>query len=218
MKTLYLECNMGATDTMLLSALYDACEHKTDFIKIMNEALAPFSIIVSASFISKRGICGTRLAVQLPELTPPAPLAKTPAVQAKNETEEHLNYLLAHAMLQHEQEQKLSENTKTEKDAVDSLDQLVLPAPVKEDVAAIYKLIATATKELCQPAVWFPQKIQYHICIFQCPAGCPRKSPVHVPYTAPQSLRQIFLSYICLAQVKSQFIKRLRHTVLLYSS
>jgi len=154
MKTLFFECNMGATGTMLLSALYDACDRKSDFIKIMNEALAPFSIIVSASFISKSGICGTRLAVQLPELAPPPALAKSPAVQAKNETEEHLNYLLAHAMLQHEQEQSLAENSGTEKafSNIDSLEQLILPDSVKEDVIGIYKLLANATKALCQTA------------------------------------------------------------------
>jgi len=119
----------------------------------MNEALAPFSIIVSASFISKCGVCGTRLSVQLPEPTPPASLAKTPAIQAKNETEEHLNYLLAHAMLQHEQEQSLLENNATEKDAsIDSLDDLALPDTVKEDVTAIYKLLGNAAKALCQSA------------------------------------------------------------------
>ena len=60
---------MGATDTMLLSALYDACEYKSDFIEIMNEAFAPFSITVSADSVFKCGITGTAIRFQVPNFT-----------------------------------------------------------------------------------------------------------------------------------------------------
>lgn len=175
MKTLYFECNMGATGTMLLSALFDACDRKADFIKSLNEALAPFSIIVSANFISKSGICGTKLSVQLPELSAASTLADTSAAQAKNETEEHLNYLLAHAMSQHEHEHSLAKNTNASNPSAnaDSLDSLILPDSVKEDVIAIYKLLADATKALCQSASEpFPIKAKKDALMLTNIIGC----------------------------------------------
>ncbi len=153
MKTLFLECNMGATGTMLLSALYDASEHKASFIEIMNEAFAPFSITVSAVSICRYGIPGTDIQFQIPDLSPASVTEKNTPVSVKNETEEHLNYLLAHAMQQH-----ASENASTESDSAsddDSLPQnlseLALPAPIKEDITAIYQILNEAHTSLGRP-------------------------------------------------------------------
>ena len=158
MKTLFLECNIGATGTMLLSALYDACAHKESFVEIMNEALAPFSITVSADAVSKCGIWGTRIHFQIPDLTPSVALASQKEVPApaKNETEEHLNYLLAHAMQQHEQE--VVSSVKDSSDEDDSalprtILELSLPTPVKEDISAIYQVLNEAVTSLGQPAL-----------------------------------------------------------------
>lgn len=176
MKTLFLECNMGATDTMLLSALYDVCEHKAAFIEIMNEALAPFSITVSADTVSKCGVSGTRISFQIPDLTPPATTPQTVPVSAKNETEEHLNYLLAHAMQQHEQETGSAESMNA--DAEDSvlpnnLTDIALPAPVKEDVSAIYRILSEAVAALGQPAITpLPFKTEQDARFFANIAGC----------------------------------------------
>lgn len=157
MKTLFLECNMGATDTMLLSALYDACEHKASFLEIMNEALAPFSITFSANTVSKCGIYGTRIVFQIPDFTPPADTAKeTAPIVTKNETEEHLNYLLAHAMQQHEQEHASTEDSVTDEDTSTlpkSLTELILPLPVKEDIFHIYRILNEVAASLKQPAL-----------------------------------------------------------------
>ena len=63
MKTLYLECNMGAAGDMLMSALYELLpepENK-EFLDTMN-ALLP-GVRVEALAASTCGIAGTRMAV-----------------------------------------------------------------------------------------------------------------------------------------------------------
>jgi len=154
MKTLFLECNMGATDTMLLSALYDAYEHKSSFMEIMNEALAPFSITVSADTISKYGISGSGIRFLIPSLTP-AP-QKTAPVSAKNETEEHLNYLLAHAMQQHEHEAVSRQSVDTgaaSSDLPKDIAGLALPEAVINDISAVYQILNKAVTALGQTAI-----------------------------------------------------------------
>lgn len=176
MKTLFLECNMGAADTMLLSALYDACEHKSSFIDIMNEAFAPFGMTISANTVNKCGIFGTRIVFQIPDFSPDVSAASAPTV-AKNETEEHLNYLLAHAMLQHEQENgkaEVSNDSATDASALPgNLEALALPTPVKEDISAIYYLLNEAGTSWHQPQfVPLPLKNEQDAALLANIAGC----------------------------------------------
>lgn len=63
MKTIYLECNMGAAGDMLMSALYEICPQKDQFLHQMNEALAPFGVSLSPEPMTKCGICGTHMQV-----------------------------------------------------------------------------------------------------------------------------------------------------------
>ena len=49
MKTIYLECNMGAAGDMLMSALYEICEQKDWFLYKMNEVFAPFGVSLPAA-------------------------------------------------------------------------------------------------------------------------------------------------------------------------
>ena len=63
MKTIYLECNMGAAGDMLMSALYEICSQKDWFLYKMNEVMAPFGVTLSAESATKCGICGTHMQV-----------------------------------------------------------------------------------------------------------------------------------------------------------
>ena len=63
MKTIYLECHMGAAGDMLMSALYELCPQKELFLQTINEALAPFSVSITAEPAVKCGICGTHMRV-----------------------------------------------------------------------------------------------------------------------------------------------------------
>lgn len=65
MKTLYIECNMGAAGDMLMGALYEICSEKELFLQKMNEAFAPFGITLSAAPSSKCGVAGTHMTVSV---------------------------------------------------------------------------------------------------------------------------------------------------------
>ena len=61
MKTLYLECAMGAAGDMLSAALYELCEEKERFLRDMN-ALLP-GVAVEAERVTRQGIAGTHMRV-----------------------------------------------------------------------------------------------------------------------------------------------------------
>jgi uncharacterized protein (TIGR00299 family) protein len=63
-KTLYLECAMGAAGDMLMAALYELLEDKAAFLEEMN-ALGLPEVKVSAAGAVKCGITGTRIAVNI---------------------------------------------------------------------------------------------------------------------------------------------------------
>lgn len=65
MKTIYLECHMGAAGDMLMSALYELCPQKELFLQTINEALAPFSVSITAEPAVKCGIHGTHMRVSV---------------------------------------------------------------------------------------------------------------------------------------------------------
>ena len=58
MKTLYLECNMGAAGDMLLSALYELLEEKEEFLQKMNSLGLP-GVRLEAERGTTCGIAGT---------------------------------------------------------------------------------------------------------------------------------------------------------------
>lgn len=68
MKTIYLECNMGVSGTMLLGALYEICGEKTSFLSKINEALAPCGVTMTTTPTSKCGVRGTSVQVSLSDI------------------------------------------------------------------------------------------------------------------------------------------------------
>lgn len=61
MKTLYLECAMGAAGDMLMGALYELCPEKAKFLADMN-ALLP-GVVLEAEPVRRQGIAGTHMRV-----------------------------------------------------------------------------------------------------------------------------------------------------------
>ena len=77
MKTLYLECNMGAAGDMLMAALYELLEDKQGFLDTMNGLGLP-GVRLEAQAASTCGIAGTHMAVTVhgqEETEPAAPEA-----------------------------------------------------------------------------------------------------------------------------------------------
>ena len=64
MKTLYLECNMGAAGDMLMAALLELHDNPEDFIKRLNDVGIP-NVVVSAEPSVKCGIKGTKVRVKI---------------------------------------------------------------------------------------------------------------------------------------------------------
>lgn len=61
MKTLYLECAMGAAGDMLMGALYELCPEKERFLAVMNSLLPGVS--VTAEPVKRQGVAGTHMRV-----------------------------------------------------------------------------------------------------------------------------------------------------------
>ena len=64
MKTLFLECSMGAAGDMLTAALVDLLPDKNAFIAKLREVL-PHGVSVSAERTEKKGIQGMQMTVRI---------------------------------------------------------------------------------------------------------------------------------------------------------
>ena len=62
MKTLYLECNMGAAGDMLMAALTELMPNKDAFVKELNDLRIP-QVNIERTTIAKCGIMGTHMVV-----------------------------------------------------------------------------------------------------------------------------------------------------------
>ena len=67
MKTLYLECTMGAAGDMLMAALFELANNKTDFLKQIN-SLAISGLKVNTESVVKCGIKGTHIRVSINDI------------------------------------------------------------------------------------------------------------------------------------------------------
>ena len=138
MKTLYLECNMGAAGDMLMAALYEICDKKDFFEKTMNRAFSKYGITVSAEPSVKCGIAGTHMHVVI------------------NGAEEgHEGHGHEHAANENapSHEHAANENAHPHEHAhmhsdyvsvLKQINELMLPEPVRKNAAEIYRLIGNA--------------------------------------------------------------------------
>ena len=64
MKTIYLDCSMGAAGDMLMAALFELCPDKDGFLQKMNHMGIP-GVQVEAQPAVKCGITGTHMEVKV---------------------------------------------------------------------------------------------------------------------------------------------------------
>ena len=118
MKTLYLECNMGAAGDMLTAALLELHPEPAAFLKKLNAAL-PEGVAVSAEKDEKRGIRGTHVHVN---------------IHGEEEGQEVGHH-------HHHHHTSVSE-------ILERIRGLEIPEQVQEDALAVYRRIAEAESEV----------------------------------------------------------------------
>lgn len=121
MKTLYLECNMGAAGDMLMAALYELHPDKDDFLKRLNRIGIPH-VAVNALASTKCGISGTHMKVEINGHEEEIP-------ESHGHTQEHTGHTHGHMSMQ---------------DILHIVDELQVSEEIKTDVKNIYQLIARA--------------------------------------------------------------------------
>lgn len=121
MKTLFIECNMGASGDMLMGALYELLpeSEQKSFLETMN-SLFPQKIMINATPSEKCGIWGTKMNV---------------VILGRTEEEG--------SDLSHDEDSQPSLHT-TYPEMLAKIDSLSVPSSVKEDAKAVYTLIGTA--------------------------------------------------------------------------
>lgn len=125
MKTLYLECNMGAAGDMLMAALYELLPDGQSFIDKMNMLGIP-GVVLEAEKMKKCGIQGTHMKVSVYHMVE-SDVTKWDKVQ--------------------------SHSHKCLPEIYSLIGRLELPEKVKEDAKAVYGLIADAESKVHgQPA------------------------------------------------------------------
>ena len=131
MKTLYIECNMGAAGDMLMAALYELLDDKQRFLDRMNSLELP-GVHLEAQKGSTCGIAGTHMAVTVygEEETEP----EGPGVHEHGHAHDHPH---DHAHGHHH-------HHATPGHIGELISGLDLPEQVKENAKAVYRIIAQA--------------------------------------------------------------------------
>ena len=131
MKTLYLDCSMGAAGNMLTAALYELLDdnEKKDFINQINN-IGLSKTVVSVEKTKKCGILGTYINVSVDGI-------KEENLFTKNEHHhEHSD--------NHKHDHNHTHHHKSFQEIVDIVNSLQISDKIKNNVIAIYKLIAEA--------------------------------------------------------------------------
>ena len=124
MRTLYLECAMGAAGDMLTAALYELCPEKERFLRDMNRLLP--GVTLEAEAVTRQGIAGTHMRV---------------LVQGREEG--HGGHVHGH---DHDHNHDHHEHRSLE-DVRSLIGGFDLPGEVRESAMKTYELIARAEAE-----------------------------------------------------------------------
>ncbi len=147
MRTLYIECRMGAAGDMLTAALSELLSDKAAFFKELNEIM-PDNVKVSTEIVSRKGVEGASVSVLV------------------NGEEEHSHDVHHHQHEHehsHEQTHKHIHDHHHEHHSIQDIEQIVsgmnISDKVKKDVMAVYNLIAGAESKVHGKPV---EEIHFH--------------------------------------------------------
>ncbi len=140
MKTLYLECNMGAAGDMIIASLLELLDDQAGFLDRLNKAGIP-GVYVSAQPSTKCGITGMHVSVSVNGET------ETTKDVPEHNHEHHHTHDHEHDhedVPQHDHGHEHHHAHNRMNDIEDLINNLDLSAKVKTDALAVYKLIAEA--------------------------------------------------------------------------
>ena len=138
MKTLYLDCGMGAAGDMLTAALLELLPEPKAFLQELN-ALGIPGVVTTAVRTEKCGICGTQLSVTVngaEEESEDVPLAHTHACSHVHEHEH-----------EHEHAHEHSHSHTGIADIRARIAALPVPQRVRDNILAVYGRLAAAESE-----------------------------------------------------------------------
>lgn len=130
MKTLYIECNMGAAGDMLMGALLELHDNPKDFIERFNRLNIP-KVHLERQSAMKCGIMGTHMAVKIDGME-----EESCDVHEHGENGHHHEHAHEHTGHEH--------HHTSLREIQQLLDELDIPQQVREDAKAVYNLIAEA--------------------------------------------------------------------------
>ena len=131
MRTLYLDCSMGAAGNILAGALYELLDdtEKIDFIKQINN-IGLLKTVISVEKVEKCGIFGTYIDVFVDGIKEEILFDKEPHHHNINHIDKHNhNHTHHHTSFQ---------------EIVNTINSLKIEDKIKKDIVAIYNLIAEA--------------------------------------------------------------------------
>lgn len=163
MKTIYLECNMGAAGDMLMSALYEICDQKEWFLYKMNEVFAPYHVTLSATPSTKCGIAGTHMTVTVDgvEESADGSAPASPSHTHHSETA-HTHAQGGDSADAAQADRADTFHTHMHTDYASLCEKIAsfdLPAEVKEDAGAIYRLLGEAEAKVHGTTI---EQIHFH--------------------------------------------------------
>ena len=142
MKILYLDCSMGAAGDMLAAALYELCPDQAGFLQTLNSAGIP-GLAAHAERDGRGGVSGCRFRVHIDGAEEEAAVPE-PGPEHHDHGPEHQHEHRHEHHHEHHHEHGHSHAHSTLTDIRTLIAGLRLPQQVKDDIAAVYGLIAEA--------------------------------------------------------------------------
>ena len=143
MKTLYLECAMGAAGDMLMGALYELYPEKEQFLHTMNH-LFP-GLTVAAESVRRQGIAGTHMRVVIDgQEEGHGGLVHAIGQEHSHEAHDHTHEHDHHHEHTHDHAHGHEHHHHTPGHIRHLIQELPLPQPVRDQAEAVYGLLAQA--------------------------------------------------------------------------
>ena len=153
MKTLYLECAMGAAGDMLTAALVELTDREK-FLNIMRSLGLPDTDI-SADTVTKSGITGTQMTIRIKGIEEDSKDIHSHDHSHEGATHEHAHDNHAHGHDHHED----GHHHASLGDIESLIRGLEIPDKVKDDAIAVYKMLAEAESHVHGQSV---EEIHFH--------------------------------------------------------